>query len=96
MREIIHVASRVGEGLADVSDEDADKHIKGHQEFILNDNGLEGPKDSFTEEEEIDADLAVWTWSLFPKHFSLHRQHRTKWRSVILSRLQIQIYPDKD
>lgn len=52
--------------------------------------------DSFAEEEEIDADLAVWTWSLFPKHFSLHRQDRTKWRSMILSRLQIQIYPDKD
>lgn len=30
VREIIHVASRVGEGLADVPDEDADKHIKGH------------------------------------------------------------------
>lgn len=52
--------------------------------------------DSFAEEEEIDAHLAVWTWSLFPKHFSLHRQDRTKWRNVILSRLQIQIYTDKD
>lgn len=30
VREIIHVASRVGKGLADVPDEDADKHIKGH------------------------------------------------------------------
>lgn len=30
VREIIHVDNRYGEGLADVPDEDADKHIKGH------------------------------------------------------------------
>lgn len=46
-------------------------------------------KNPWTEEEEIDADPAVWMWSRFPKHFPLDRQSRAKGKSAILSRLQI-------
>lgn len=96
MRKIFHMARRVGEGFVDVPNENVDGHSKGHRELILTGDGWEEPTDSSTAGEEIDVDRAKWAWSYFPGLFLWHRQSRTKWRSVILSRLQNQAHPGKD
>lgn len=89
-------SEEVEEGFEDVPNEDADGHTKDLWELILTDDGWEEPTDSSTEGEEIDAHSAVWAWSHFPKLFLLYTERRTKWISVILSRLQNQAHPDRD
>ena len=68
MRKIFHMARGVGEGFADVPNEDVGGHTKAAESYsslVMDGKNPRTPP----QRGEIDADPVVWAWSHFPKLF---------------------------